>query len=113
MKPIKDKVIVKVNLSERISSGGIHIPGSAKSIVRNRGTVISVGPGEWLTGAGRYRPLDVAPGDTVMVNHLAGVWVDQEKTLLLIRECDIDAILEPDSNIMVDNKYDVDPRDVA
>ena len=113
MKPTKDKVIIKVDLVERKSAGGLYIPDSAKSVVRNRGIVVSVGPGEWLTGAARYRSLEVVPGNVAMFNHLAGTWIDEEKTLLLIRECDIEAILEPDTNVMVENKYDADPRDVA
>ncbi len=111
--PLNDRLVLKVDLAERVTAGGIIVPDSAKSVTRNRGTVVAVGKGEVLTGTGQHRPPEVKPGDRVMFTHHAGTWIDDEKTLLLIRECDVIAVLEGEGLVMEENKYNVDPREVV
>ena len=113
MQPLKDRVILMLKPVDRKTAGGIWIPDSAKSIRVNRATVMAVGKGEWLEIAGRYREPEVQPGNEVLFHDGAGVYLDEKKQWLNIRECDIMAIIEPDANVRMDSKYDVEARDIV
>jgi len=112
MTPLKDRVIIKCDQMEKTTRGGIIIPDTATGIRRDRGTVMAVGKGEWLSIAGRYREPEVKVGDRVLYSHVAGVFIDEEKTMLNIRECDIIAIVD-DEVTMTPNPYNGHARDVA
>jgi chaperonin GroES len=113
MQPMNDRVLLSVYLSERKTPGGLIIPDSANSVCRNRGKVLAVGPGEVLSGTGQHVPPEVSVGDEVLFNHLAGEWIDDEKTQLMIRQCDILAVIDPAANVVEQNRYAADPRDVG
>ena len=92
IRPLHDRIIVKREEEERLSSGGIVIPDSAteKPI---RGKVTAAGKGKILEGGG-VQPLDVKVGDKVLFGKYAGTEVafDGEQ-LLVMREEDVMAIV--------------------
>ncbi len=68
--PLEDRVLVRPDESEGVSSGGILLPDNAKEKPQ-RGTVVAVGPGK-LNKKGERQPLPVAKGDAVIYGKYAG-----------------------------------------
>jgi len=93
IRPIHDRVLIRRADAESVSKGGIIIPDNAKE-KSTYAEVISVGNGEVLSD-GTVRPLDVKPGDRILLGKYAGteVVVDGEK-LLMIKEDDIHGVVE-------------------
>ncbi|MCS7265499.1 MAG: co-chaperone GroES [Armatimonadetes bacterium] len=96
IKPLADKVLVKVVEEEEKTPGGIYLPDTAKE-KPFKGKVISVGTGKQLKD-GRILPfeeLGVKPGDTVIFSKYAGteIKLDGEKHILLSVD-DIYAVIE-------------------
>ena len=93
-RPMNDRVIIKRDEAESVSTGGILIPEQAKDIPV-RGTIVRVGTGEKMSDGRRF-PLNVSEGDRVIFSKLAGMHVCEEEAgdHLLIRECDILAVCE-------------------
>ena len=93
IRPLHDRVIVRREEEERMSSGGIVIPDTAteKPI---RGKVVATGKGKILDD-GSVRPLDVKKGDKVLFGKYSGtdVRVDGED-LLVMREDDLMAVID-------------------
>ena len=93
IRPLHDRVIVRREEEERMSTGGIVIPDTAaeKPI---RGEVVAAGNGKRLDG-GSVRPLDVKKGDKVLFGKYSGteVKVDGED-LLVMREDDLMAVVD-------------------
>ena len=93
IRPLHDRVIVRREEEERMSSGGIVIPDTAteKPI---RGKVVATGKGKILDD-GSVRPLDVKKGDNVLFGKYSGtdVRVDGED-LLVMREDDLMAVID-------------------
>jgi len=92
IRPLHDRVIVKREEEERMSSGGIVIPDSAteKPIM---GKVTAVGKGKILEG-GDIRPLDLKVGDKVLFGKYSGTEVNFEgDELLVMREEDVMAVV--------------------
>jgi chaperonin GroES len=93
-RPLHDRVLLK-RLEEggeqRI--GGIIIPDSAKEKPQ-QATVVAVGNGR-ITEEGTVVPLDVKPGDLVLIGKYAGneIKLDGED-LLIVREDEILGVLE-------------------
>jgi len=78
-KPLGDRVIVKQEEAEEESAGGIIIPESAKE-KPERGIVIAVGG----------KVTELAPGDTVLFGHYAGIIVKLKGVdYLIMKEADI------------------------
>lgn len=92
IKPLGDRVVVKVLESEEKTKSGIVIPDTAKEKPQE-GKVVAVGSGEIVDG--KKVPLEVKEGDKVIYSKYAGteVKVDDEEYLIL-RQSDILAILE-------------------
>lgn len=81
--PLHDRVIVKPNPAEEVTSGGIIIPDTAQEKPM-RGTVIAAGPGKV------DEPTTVKAGDVVLYGKYAGNEVSIEgETHLIMRESDI------------------------
>ena len=93
IRPLHDRVIVRREEEERMSSGGIVIPDTAteKPV---RGKVVATGKGKILDD-GSVRPLDVKKGDKVLFGKYSGtdVRVDGED-LLVMREDDLMAVID-------------------
>jgi chaperonin GroES len=83
LKPLDDRVVLKVDSADDLTEGGIVIPHDAKDPV-NKATVVAVGPGKYQLGT--LVPCAVRVGDRVVFNHYAGQEVDGFK---VVRESDI------------------------
>ncbi|MDD3718655.1 MAG: co-chaperone GroES [Actinomycetota bacterium] len=92
LRPLGDRVIVKPGEGEEKTPSGLVIPDTAKEKPQE-GTVIAVGPGRWEDG--KYYPLDVKEGDTIIYSKYGGteVKIGGEEHLIL-SERDILAVVE-------------------
>jgi chaperonin GroES len=88
LKPLGDRLIVKVVEEEETTVSGIVVPDTAKEKPQ-KGNVLAVGDGK-LDDDGRRIPLDVTAGDEVVYSKYGGteVVVDGE-ALLVLRESDV------------------------
>ncbi|HZX46953.1 MAG TPA: co-chaperone GroES [Clostridia bacterium] len=92
IKPLGDRVVVKVLEKEETTKSGIVLPEAAKEKPQE-GEVLAVGSGELVEG--KRIPLEVKVGDRVIYSKYAGTEVkmdDQE--YLILRQSDILAIIE-------------------
>jgi len=92
LRPLGDRVIVKVLEGEDLSEGGIIIPDTAKE-KPHRGLIMAVGPG-LLDQSGKRVELELKKGKKILFGKYSGTEVnlDGEK-LLIMKESDILAIL--------------------
>ena len=90
--PLVDHILVRRLEEKEKTSGGIIIPDTAKEKPQEA-RVIAVGPGPRLE-SGDIRPLDVKPGDRVLIGPYAGseVTLDGEEHVIL-RESDVLGVL--------------------
>jgi len=92
IRPLHDRVVVKLKEEERLSEGGIVIPDTAveKPVL---GEVTAVGNGKILKN-GEVRQLDIKIGDQVLFAKYAGteVTIAGEK-LLVMKEEEIMAVI--------------------
>lgn len=93
IKPLCDRVVVKVLEQEERTRGGIVLPDTAKEKPQ-QGEVLAVGTGAILEN-GQKRPLEVKEGDRVIFSKYAGteVKLDGEEYLIL-SERDILAVIQ-------------------
>jgi|SRR5690606_22755150 len=91
LRPLGDRVVVKVIEQEERTKGGIVLPDTAKEKPQ-QGEVLAVGPGRILDNGQRIEP-EVKVGDRVIFAKYGGteVEVDGEEYLIL-RESDILAV---------------------
>ncbi|HAE62434.1 MAG TPA: co-chaperone GroES [Eubacteriaceae bacterium] len=92
LKPLGDRVVLKVKEEEATTASGIVLPGSAKEKPQE-GEVVAVGSGEVLDG--KKVALEVKVGDKVVFSKYSGteIKVDGEE-YLIVRQNDILAIVE-------------------
>ncbi|NLZ53102.1 MAG: co-chaperone GroES [Thermoanaerobacteraceae bacterium] len=92
IKPLGDRIIIKVLEKEEKTKGGIVLPDTAKEKPQ-KGEVLAVGSGEIIEG--KKVPLEVKVGDKIIFSKYAGteVKLDDEEYLIL-RQSDVLAILE-------------------
>ncbi len=112
MRPFSDNVFVTFEPEETITAGGLHIPQQVTEKTR-RALVIAVGPG-WHTKLGVFIPTTVKPGETVLLDRLAGQnydwdlniprhnkkgceWGDESSSFRAVREEEILAVVEGES----------------
>ena len=93
LKPLEDRVVVKVIEEEQRTQSGIVLPDTAKEKPQE-GEVVAVGPGRLLDNGTRVAPA-VKVGDRVIFAKYSGteVKVDGQEYLIL-RETDILAVKE-------------------
>ncbi|KAK6944711.1 GroES chaperonin family [Dillenia turbinata] len=70
LKPLNDRVLIKVTEAEEKTAGGLYLTEATKE-KPSIGTVIAVGPGPF-DEEGNRKPLSVAPGNTVLYSKYAG-----------------------------------------
>ena len=70
VKPLGDRVFIKVSASEEKTAGGILLPDAAKEKPQV-GEVVGVGPGKAKEDGG-HTPLEVKVGDKVLYSKYAG-----------------------------------------
>jgi chaperonin GroES len=70
--PRNDRIVIqRIDDPEELSKGGILIPDTArKKSAQQRATVLAVGPGVLVDG--RRIPLDLQPGDVVLIERSTG-----------------------------------------
>ena len=92
LRPCGDRVLVKPNVEEERTAGGIVLPDTAKERPQ-WGEVIAVGAGKWDEDGKHRIPMDVKVGDKVVFAKYGGteVKLDGEEYLIL-RESDILAV---------------------
>ena len=78
LKPLQDRIVIKVIEDTEQTSGGIFIPDSAKEKPQ-KGEVVAVGLGK-MNDKGEREPLDVKVGDTVLYAKYAGTDVKMDGT---------------------------------
>lgn len=92
LKPLADRVLVKVDEEETKTKGGILLPDTAQK-KSQKGTVIAIGSGKILDNGVRTS-LEVKVGDRVLFAKYSGVDIEEEgENYLLLSERDILAIL--------------------
>ena len=93
LKPLGDRVILKVVEKEVVSKGGILLPDTASKEKPQEGKVIEVGSGKVLEN-GQKVALEVKKGDKVIFAKYAGAEVKvQGEEYLILSEKDILAII--------------------
>ncbi|KAK2645078.1 hypothetical protein Ddye_020273 [Dipteronia dyeriana] len=70
LKPLNDRVFIKVAEAEEKTAGGLLLTEASKE-KPSIGTVVAAGPGP-VDEEGKRKPLSVAPGNTVMYSKYAG-----------------------------------------
>ena len=92
LKPLADRVIVKLVEAEETTKGGIILTGAAKE-KPEVAEVIAVGPGGMVDG--KEVTMTVKPGDKVITSQYAGNKVKLEDVeYTIVRQNDILAIVE-------------------
>ena len=92
LKPLSDRVVVKMVENEETTKSGIILTGNAqdKSKVAE---VVEVGPGELVHG--KREEMSVKKGDKVYLNEYAGTKIKYEgEDLVIVRQSDILAVIE-------------------
>lgn len=93
VKPLGDRILVKVSEAEEKTAGGIILPDSAKEKPQV-GEVTEVGSGK-RNDDGTFQPIDVKVGDKVLYSKYAGTDLKVGgEDYVLLREQDILATVE-------------------
>ena len=88
VKPLADRVVIKVLSGEEKTRGGIVLPDTAKEKPQE-GEVIAIGPGRVLDNGQRLAP-ELKVGDRVIFAKYSGTEVKIEgEEFLILRESDI------------------------
>jgi chaperonin GroES len=92
IKPLGDRVVLKVLEAEEKTASGIVLPDTAKEKPQ-QGKVLAVGPGKYSED-GKLVPMSVKEGDTVLFAKYAGTEVKYGgEELLIVKETDLLAIV--------------------
>ncbi|HWQ29717.1 MAG TPA: co-chaperone GroES [Negativicutes bacterium] len=92
LKPLGDRIIIKVIESEETTKSGIVLPGTAKEKPM-QGEVLAVGSGEMVDG--KKIPLELKVGDKVIYSKYSGTEVKMDgNEYLIVRQSDILAVIE-------------------
>jgi chaperonin GroES len=93
LKPIKDRIVIRVLEAETQTKSGIFIPDAA-SEKPTQGEVLAAGGGR-VTEDGVTIPMDVKVGDRVLFNKHSGQAVKADgEEFLILREDDVMAIVQ-------------------
>ena len=94
LKPLSDRVVVKMVEAEETTKGGIILAGSAKEKPQVA-EVVAVGPGEYDAEHGTNRKMDVKVGDKVITSKYSGTEIKMDGTeYTIVRQSDILAIVD-------------------
>jgi chaperonin GroES len=93
VKPLGDRILIKVQEGESKTASGIIIPQTAQEKTQN-GVVVAVGPGT-KNDKGVLEPLAVAEGQKVMYDKYAGAQIKIDGVdHLIVKFSDVLAVLE-------------------
>lgn len=70
LEPLGNIVVIRPDLKEDVSKGGVIIPDAAQE-KSSEGEIVAVGPGR-VTPEGKREPIDVKVGDTVIYPKFGG-----------------------------------------
>lgn len=82
IKPLGDRIVLKVLEAEEKTASGIVLPDTAKEKPQ-QGKVLAVGPGKY-SDDGKLLPMSVKEGDTVLFAKYAGTEIKYKGEELLI-----------------------------
>lgn len=93
LKPLADRIVVKVMTSEEKTKGGLYLPDTAKEKPQE-GEVVAVGSGKVLEN-GQKLPLELKVGDRIIFSKYAGteVKIDGDE-YVIFSERDVLAVIE-------------------
>jgi len=92
LKPLADRVVIKMVESEETTKSGIILSGSAQEKPQIA-EVLEVGPGKEIDG--KIGKMFVKKGDKVVVNKYAGTEIKYEgQELIIVKQEDILAVVE-------------------
>ena len=92
IKPLNDRVLIKMKENEETTNSGIILAGASKEKPQIA-EVIEVGPGEKIDG--KIQEMFVKKGDNVIVSKYAGTEIKYEgEEYLIVKQEDILAIVE-------------------
>ena len=92
MKPLADRVVVKMVEMEETTKSGIVLPGSAKEKPQVA-EVVAVGPGAVVDG--KLVPMELKVGDKVILSKYAGTEVKMDGVeYTILKESEVLAIVE-------------------
>lgn len=92
IKPLGDRVVIKMLESEETTKSGIVLPGSAKEKPQVA-EVVAVGPGTFVDG--KEIKMEVKVGDKVLMSKYSGTEVKYEgQEYTILKQGDILAIVE-------------------
>jgi len=93
IRPLADKLLIKIIDDTQQTQGGIFIPDSAKEKPQ-KGEVIAAGPGA-MNKEGKREELEVKVGDTVLFAKYAGTDIKFDgQELKILSEKDVLAVIE-------------------
>ncbi|MBD5142627.1 MAG: co-chaperone GroES [Oscillospiraceae bacterium] len=93
IKPLADRVVIKMTEAEEVTRGGIILAGSAKEKPQIA-EIVAVGEGKYDEN-GKLIPMTVKVGDKVLTSKYAGTEVKVDGTeYTILRQEDILAIVE-------------------
>ena len=93
LKPVRDRIIVRLVEADTVSKGGIIIPDAATE-KPDQGEVLAVGSGR-LTPEGQSITLEVKTGDRVLFGKYAGQTVKIDNVEYhILKEEDVFAVIE-------------------
>ena len=92
IKPLSDRVLIKMDEAEEVSKGGILLSGSAKEKPQVA-SVIAVGPGGVVDG--KEVKMEVKVGDQVIYSKYSGTEVKlDDEEYIIVKQSDILAIIQ-------------------
>ncbi len=92
IKPLGDRVVIKMLETEETTKSGIVLPGSAKEKPQ-LAEIVAVGPGALVDG--KTVPMEVKIGDKVLMSKYAGTEVKFDNVeYTILKQSDILAIVE-------------------
>ena len=92
LKPLADRVIIKMMEAEETTKGGLILTGAAKE-KPEVAEVLAVGPGGMVDG--KEIVMTVKPGDKIIASKYAGTQVKLDgEEVTIVRQADILAIVE-------------------
>lgn len=80
VRPINDSVIIKLDVEDEKTKGGLYKPQGANEHVFRTGVVQSVGPGE-ISKKGKHLPVGVEPGDRVLFIRFVATHTETAKSV--------------------------------
>lgn len=92
IKPLSDRVLIKMKEKEETTKSGIILAGASQEKPQVA-EVVEVGPGEMIDG--KIQEMSVKKGDNVIVSKYAGTEVKYEgEEYIIVKQDDILAIVE-------------------